>query len=50
MGNEAAHRRIVDRCHTIGPPSSYSAYRAELAGLHCGLTFLQGLIATLKIS
>ena len=43
LGNEAAHRRIVGRCHLIGPPSSYSAYRAELAGLHSGFLFLLGL-------
>ena len=43
LGNEAAHRRIIGRCHIIGPTSAHSAYRAELAGLHGGLTFLSAL-------
>ena len=40
IGNEAAHRRIVGRCHIIGLKDSYSAYRSELAGIHCGLIFI----------
>ena len=43
IGNEATHRRIVGRCHVIGPPDSHSAYRAELAGIHCGLCFLYAI-------
>ena len=43
FGNEAAHRRIIGRCHTHGPTSSFSSYRAELAGLHGGIMFLHAI-------
>ena len=50
IGNEAAHRRIIGRCHVVGPPESYSAYRSELAGIHSGLTFLLGICTAHNIT
>ena len=49
IGNAAAHRRMIGRCHIVGHPTAYSAYRAELAGLHCGLIFLESLTQIFKI-
>ena len=49
LGNEAYHRRIIGRCHVVGPPASYSSYCSELAGLHGGLLFLLGLCKAYRI-
>ena len=49
VGNEAAHRRIIGRCHVAGPPSAYSAYRSELAGIHAGLMFLTTICSAYNI-
>ena len=50
IGNEAAHRRIIGRCHVVGPMSSFSAYRSELAGLHGGLIFVQTICRIYNIA
>ena len=50
LGNEAVHRRIIGRCFVVGPPSSYSSYRSELAGIHAGLTVLLGICSSQKIT
>ena len=49
LGNEAAHRRIIGRCHIIGPKESFSAYRSELAGIHCGLMFIHCVCSVYNI-
>ena len=49
VGNEAAHRRLVGRCYIAGPISAYSAYRAELAGIHGGLLLILGLCTSYNI-
>lgn len=49
IGNEVAHKRVIGRCFVVGPKASYSAYRAELAGIHGGLVFIQGLCKIYKI-
>ena len=49
IGNEAAHRRLIGRCFVVGPPTSFSAYRSELAGIHGGLSFIQGLCESYDI-
>ena len=50
VGNEAAHRRVIGRCFVVGPQSSFSSYRAELAGIHGGLAFIQGLCESHQIT
>ena len=50
VGNEAMHRLVIGRCNVVGPKSSFSAYRAELAGLHGGLTFILGLCKAYHIT
>ena len=50
IGNEATHRLIMGHCHIVGPPSAFSAYRSELAGLHGGLSFMLAICKIFKIS
>ena len=50
IGNEAEHRHIIGRCHVVGPTSSFSSYRAELAGLHGGLVFILRLCEIYQIN
>ena len=50
VGNEAMHRLIIGRCDVVGPKTSFSAYRAELAGLHGGLNFILALCKSYHIT
>ena len=50
IGTEKSHERIIGRCFVVGPRDSFSAYRAELAGIHGGLVFIQGLCKVYEIT